>query len=183
MKEMKRVGVIGPTNPSLIESKLGLPEGTFEAAAKRMGAFLASNSFALLSIPARSVNLWVLETYHRERGPDALAFVPSAPEQSQDSIDEMRRNASMAHRIRDNLTWGDSPFELAKACDYLVALGLSCGTLMEMACTKWFDGPPIYVVSPYISQIPVEMLAEIDVRFCESIEALQQALIRDSRGD
>jgi hypothetical protein len=182
MNEMKRVGVIGPTNPSLIESKLGLAEGTFEGAAKEIGSFLAKNSFALASIPVRGVNLWAFEAYIEEGGPDSLAFTPSAKEQPQEAIDQLRTRASKADSVRDDLTWGEAPFELAKASDYFVAIGISCGTLIEMACTKWFDGPPIFMVSSYVSQIPTEMLAEIDVRFCESIEALKEALISEGTG-
>ena len=42
----------------------------------------------------------------------------------------------MADWIRDDLTWGEEPVELARVSDYLVAIGLSCGTLVELASTK-----------------------------------------------
>ncbi|HIJ56850.1 MAG TPA: hypothetical protein HPQ03_12095 [Deltaproteobacteria bacterium] len=173
---MKRIGVIGPTNTSLIESKINLPNGTIESAAGHLGKFLAENSFALVSVPARGVGLWVLESYNKAKGPDALALTPYAAEQSKEYADKVRRNAELAHRVRDDLTWGDEPFELAKACDCLVALGLSCGTLVEMIATKWQKGPPIYAVAAFMSQIPAEVLAEIKVIYFERLEELEAAL-------
>lgn len=182
MTEMKRVVVIGPTNPSLIETTLELAEGTFEAAAKEIGAFLARNSFALLSIPVRGVNLWTFEAYLQEGGPDSLALVPSAKEQPEDAVEKLRQQASKATRVREDLTWGDAPFQMARESDIYVAVGISCGTLVEMAVTKWFDKPPIFLLSSNISQIPPEMLAEINVRFCESMDELKEGLLREKTG-
>ena len=175
---MKRIGVIGPTNTSLIESKINLPNGTLESAARHLGEFLAENSFALVSVPARGVGFWVLESYEKAGGPDSLALTPYAEEQSKDYADKVRQNASLARRLRDDLTWGAEPFELAKACDCLVALGLSCGTLMEMIATKWLKGPPIFTVASFMSQIPDEVLAEIEVIYFDKLEELENALLR-----
>jgi len=174
---MKRIGVIGPTNTSLIENTINLPGGTLESAAGHLGKFLAENSFALASVPARGVGLWVLESYEKAKGPDSLALTPYAAEQSKEYADKVRRNAGLAHRVRDDLTWGDEPFELAKACDCLATLGLSCGTLIEMIATKWLKKPPVFAVASFMSQIPVEVLSEIEVSFFDKLEELENALL------
>ena len=177
MSQKKRIGVIGPTNATLIENKVGLADGTLEGATREIGTFLAKNSFALACVPARGVGLWVLESYKEAGGPDSLAMTPYAAEQSKEYSEKVRRQVSIAHRVRDDLTWGEEPMELARACDSLVALGLSCGTLIEMAATKWVNKPPIFVISSLISQIPIEVLSELDIRFCENIQALKDALL------
>jgi hypothetical protein len=174
---MKKIGVIGPTDVTLIETKVGLAAGTLEGAAREIGAFLAAQALALICVPARGVGLWVLESYKKAEGQDSLALAPYAAGQPQEFRDRMRRQAATADRIRDDLTWGEEPTELARACDALVALGLSCGTLIEMAATKWLKGPPIFVVSAFISQIPVEVRAELDIRFCENLQRLKEALL------
>lgn len=136
MSQMKRIGVIGPTNAALIESRVGLADRTLEKAAREIGTFLAKNSFALACVPARGIGLWVLESYKEANGPDSLALTPIGAEQPEDSREKMCRHASMADWIRDDLTWGEEPVELARVSDYLVAIGLSCGTLVELASTK-----------------------------------------------
>ena len=175
---MKRIGVIGPTNAELIERTVGLAEGTLKAASRRLGKFLADNSFGISSVPALGVGLWSMESYLGAGGADALAFAPHAKEQSEEYIERIRKNASSAHRMVDDVTWGEEPFELAKACDCLVVIGLSCGTLIEMIATKWMQGPPVYAVSSLLTAIPAEIRAEIDVVFFEGDDELEQALRR-----
>jgi hypothetical protein len=43
----------------------------------------------------------------------------------------------------------------------MVCVGLSCGTLAELAWTKWTPGPPVALVRGTMSGVPPEMLAEI----------------------
>jgi hypothetical protein len=43
----------------------------------------------------------------------------------------------------------------------MVCVGLSCGTLAELAWTKWTPGPPVALVRGTMSRVPPEMLAEI----------------------
>jgi len=85
----------------------------------------------------------------------------------------------LAHRIRNDLTWGEEPFELAKACDCLAALGLSCGTLIEMIATKWLKKPPVFAVASFMSQILVEVFSEIEVSIFDKLEELETVLAVD----
>lgn len=66
--------------------------------------------------------------------------------------------------MRDDLTWGDEPFELAKASDCLAVIGLSCGTMVEM-------------VASLMTQIPVEVSCELDLRFCDDIASLKRSIL------
>ncbi|MFC1833320.1 hypothetical protein ACFL2Q_01130 [Thermodesulfobacteriota bacterium] len=178
-RRTKCIGVIGPTNTTLIESEVGLFEGLLERKAAQMGAWLAEHSFGLSCVPAAGVGLMVLESYKSAGGDASLALSPRPSGEGGTPSDLVRRNASIADEIREDLTWEQQPFELARTCDYLVAIGLSCGTIIEMTVTKWLQGPPILVVSSLITCIPEEVLAEIRVKFFDDIEALQDALLKE----
>lgn len=177
MGRNKRIGIIGPTSTDLIEQTVGLAAGTLEQTSREMGAFLAENRFAMVSVPARGVGLWSMESYKEAGGDDALALAPKAAGSATESSDKTRNNARKADQVRDDLTWGDEPVELAKASDFLVVIGLSCGTLMEMVATKWLKAPPLLVDASLITRIPDEVLAELDVRFFENMAALKAYLL------
>ena len=50
----------------------------------------------------------------------------------------------------------------------MVCVGLSCGTVAEIAWTKWVKGPRILAMRDTITALPREILAETDVVFIES---------------
>jgi len=182
VNQMKRIGVIGPTNATLIENKVGLSDGTLEKAARGIGTFLAKNSFALACVPARGVGLWALESYKNARGTDSLALTPTFSGQTKDSLGETHRNALMADRVRDDLTWGEEPFELARISDCLVAIGLSCGTMIEMVATKWIKNTPVLAVRSLMTGIPAEIAAELDLRFFDTVGALKDIICETLAG-
>ena len=173
VSQMKRIGVIGPTNATLIENKVGLSDRTLEGATREISTFLAKNSFALACVPARGVGLWALESYKNARGTDSLALTPTFSGQTKDSLDETHRNALMADRVRDDLTWGEEPFELARISDCLVVLGLSCGTMIEMVATKWIKNTPVLAVRSLMTGIPAEIAVELDLRICDTVDSLK----------
>lgn len=173
----KRVGIIGPTSVHLIEEKVGLAGGTLESAAREIGAFLAEQSLGMVCVPVTGVPLWALEGYKQAHGMNSLALWPRFSEQPAGSTDTNRGNPNLADQVRDDLTWGDEPFELAKASDCLAVIGLSCGTMVEMAVTKWIKQKPVLVVTSLITQIPVEIACELDLKYCDDIAALKRCVL------
>lgn len=178
MTERRRAGIVGPTNVPLIEEKVGLPAGTLERAAREVGAFLAEQSLAMVCVPVRGVPLWALESYKLAGGTDSLALWPQLTDQPEGSTATTQGNPDLADRLKDDLTWGEEPFELAKSCDCLVAIGLSCGTMVEMAATKWIKNTPALVVSSLMTQVPVEVAAELDLRYCADLASLKQEILK-----
>ena len=89
---------------------------------------------------------------------------------------QSRGHPELAHRIRDDLTWGEEPFELARISDCLVAIGLSCGTMIEMVATKWIQNTPVLAVRSLMTGIPAEIAAELDLRFCDDVDTLKDIL-------
>jgi len=175
-EESQCVGIIGPTNVALMEQMAGLPSGTLEAAAAEIGVFLAHQSLAMVCVPVKGVPLWVLESYKRAGGKDALALWPTASSVAETSQAQSRGRPELAHRVRDDLTWGEEPFELARISDCLVVLGLSCGTMIEMVATKWIKNTPLLAVSSLMTGIPAEITAELDLKFCDDVDTLKEMI-------
>ena len=178
-EESQCVGIIGPTNVALMEEKAGLPSGTLKAAADEIGVFLAEQSLGMVCVPLKGVPLWALEGYKRTGGEDALALWPRPPDAAEISQAQARGRPELADRVRDDLTWGEEPFELARISGCLVALGLSCGTMIEMVATKWIKNTPVLAVSSLMTGIPAEIAAELDHRSCDSVESLK-GVIRET---
>jgi hypothetical protein len=58
----------------------------------------------------------------------------------------------------------------------MICVGLSCGTLAEIAWTKWVKKPDVWVLAPTISAIPPEIKAETPVRLFAGLPALATEL-------
>ena len=172
-EESLRVGIIGPTNAALMEEKAGLSSGTLEAAAAEIGGFLAEQSLGMVCVPLKGVPLWVLESYKRAGGKDSLALWPRPSNLAETSQAQTLGSPELADRVRDDLTWGEEPFELARISDCLVVLGLSCGTMIEMVATKWIKNTPVLAVRSLMTGIPAEIAAELDLRFCDTVDSLK----------
>ena len=171
------VGVIGPTNVGLIESVVPLAPGTLENAARRIGAFLAKNSMGLVSVPDRGVGLWVLESYSKSGGDNSLALSPTGADTLDDSTSLTPHHVSMANRVRTDLSWEEAPAGLVRESDCFVCIGLSCGTIIELAWTKWIRRFPVLVVDLFITGLPIEVTSELDVRLCRNIKETKNLLL------
>ena len=180
--ESQRVGIIGPTNPTLMEERAGLVSGTLEAVAGEIGEFLAEKPLAMVCVPLKGVPLWALEGYRLFGGKDALALWPRPGSVAETSQAQSLGRPELAHCVRDDLTWGEEPFELARISDCLVAIGLSCGTMIEMVATKWVKNTPVLVVRSLMTGIPAEIAAELDLRFCDGVDVLKDMICKTLAG-
>ena len=172
-----RVGVIGPTNVELIESLVPLAPGTLESAARRMGAFLAHNFMGLVSVPDRGVGFWVLEGYRSSGGENSLALSPTGADTLDNCKDLTPRHVSMADQVRKDLSWEEAPAQMAKEANCFVCIGLSCGTIIELAWTKWIRRIPVLVVESFITGLPIEIMSELDVRLNRNIDETEKLLL------
>jgi hypothetical protein len=177
MSNLKRVGIVGPTNTALMEEAAGLPTGTLEAAARELGAFLAEKSLAMVCVPVKGVPLWALEAYQEVGGKDSLALWPRLGDQFEEGTQTTPGKPELAARRRDDLTWAQEPFELAKISHCLVAIGLSCGTMTEMIATKWMKRRPVLCIRPLMTGIPAEIAAELTIRYSDSMGSLKADLL------
>jgi hypothetical protein len=176
MSQPKWTGVVGPTNTALIEETAGLSTGTLEQAAREIGAFLAQQSLPMACVPVKGVPLWALEAYHQAGGEDSLALWPGLGDQFESGTQTTPGRPELAGQMRDDLTWAQEPFELAKICRCLVAIGLSCGTMVEIIATKWMKRRPVLCLSHLMTAVPAEIAAELNIRYCDSIARLKQEI-------
>ena len=176
MSQSKWVGIVGPTNTTLMAETIGLPTGALEEAAREIGAFLAGQSLPLACVPVKGVPLWALEAYHQAGGQDSLALWPGLGDQFEAGTQTTPGKPELAGQMRDNLTWAEEPFELAKICRCIVAIGLSCGTMVEIIATKWMKRRPVLCLSHLMTAVPAEIAAELNIRYCDSVARLKQDL-------
>ena len=166
-----------------MEERVGLPSGTLEAAAAEIGGFLAEQALGMVCVPLKGVPLWALEGYKRAGGRDALALWPRPSSVTEETSQaQSLGRPELAHRVRDDLTWGEEPFELARISDCLVAIGLSCGTMVEMVATKWVKNTPVLAVRSLMTGIPAEITAELDLRFCDNVDVLKDIICKTLAG-
>jgi hypothetical protein len=142
-----------------------------------MGVFLANNSMGLVSVPHRGVGLWVLESYWKSGGDNSLALSPTGADTLDDATSQTGSHVFMANRVRRDLSWEEAPAELVRESDCLVCIGLSCGTIIELASTKWIRRR-VLVVEPFITGLPIEVTSELDVRLCTSMDQMEELLIK-----
>lgn len=177
MTQAQYVGIVGPTNIALIEEKAGLSTGVLEKAAREIGTFLAEQSLGMVCVPVKGVPLWVLESYKQAGGEHSLALWPGRGDQLEEETTTSPGRPDLADCRRDDLTWAEEPFELAKICDIIIAIGLSCGTMVEIIATKWMKRRPVLVLRPLMTGIPDEISAELNIRHSDSVASLKQDLL------
>ena len=56
-------------------------------------------------------------------------------------------------------------------------IGLSCGTLVEAAATKWVGRTPVLAVTSLMTGIPVEIACELDLRTCNDLACLKREIV------
>jgi len=85
-------------------------------------------------------------------------------------------NAAACNEIIDGFTWHHQHAALCELCDLIVCIGLSCGTLAEIAWTKWVRGPRVLALRATMTAIPIEILAETDVVLIDGLDELDAAI-------
>jgi len=58
----------------------------------------------------------------------------------------------------------------------LLCIGLSCGTIAEVAWTKWVGNTPVVVIKSLVSGIPPEVEVETDLHWVEDLEGFYKFL-------
>ncbi len=177
MSQPKWIGIVGPTNTALMEETAGLPAGVLEKSAREIGAFLADQSLPMVCVPVKGVPLWALEAFHQAGGNDSLALWPGLGDQFEAGTQTTPGRPELAGQMRDDLTWAQEPFELARICRCLVAIGLSCGTMVEIIATKWQKRRPVLCLSQLMTAVPAEIAAELNLQYCDSVERLKQDIL------
>ncbi|HQJ51085.1 MAG TPA: hypothetical protein PKW05_04850 [Anaerolineae bacterium] len=170
-----RVAVIGPTDIAVTSRAAGLDPDLCRQAAGLAGTELARRGCTVVLVPDRGVALVAAEAYRRAGGPHLVGIVPRGGTSTQQATSCCEEHRSLCDEVIEDLTWSEQHERICQLADVMLCIGLSCGTIAEVAWTKWTGQHPVIVVRSLVSGIPPEVLAEIDVRWVEDLdEALSE---------
>ncbi len=178
-----RVGVIGPTDIERTAKAAGLDPATCERRARDAGVLLARQGYDVVVVPDRGVGLLVAEAYRAARGRLLIGIVPRGGTPGQAAANCCEQHRQLCDRVVDELDWTEQHERICKLSDVLLCIGLSCGTISEIAWTKWVGDTPVIVLRSLISGIPPEIEAETDVRWEDDLEGALRLLHQISVGE
>lgn len=156
-----RVAVIGPTNVARVGGAAGIGPAAYTGAAAAVGRLLAAAGAGLIVVPDRGVAIAAMDAYLASGGTRLTGLCPSSGVSEPAAAASVREHRDRCHEVVDDLSWYEQHHRIGVLADRMVCVGLSCGTLAELAWTKWTPGPPVALVRGTMSGIPPEMLAEI----------------------
>jgi predicted Rossmann-fold nucleotide-binding protein len=176
------VGLIGPTNLVRIARASGVPAELYQECAFEAGAAIARHNAILAVVPDRGVALDGFRGYTGAHGPWSIGLVPDGGPSDSVATSNCRRGGEECDEIIDGFTWHHQHAALCQLSDLMICVGLSCGTIAEIAWTKWVGGPRVLALRQTFTAIPQEILAETDVIMIDDLGSLDDALRRELEG-
>jgi hypothetical protein len=123
---------------------------------------LALCNLSLAVVPDRGVGVAGAQAYRELRGPKVIGICPTSGVCGEDAPQFLDANRDLCDELITDCSWYEQHYLIGAVSAALVCVGLSCGTLAEIAWTKWGGKTPVAVVDGTISGIPVEILAETE---------------------
>ncbi|WP_218014433.1 hypothetical protein [Mycolicibacterium palauense] len=139
----------------------GLDPARYHRAAHDAGALLATMGHTMVVVPDRGVALAALDGYLSTDGPHVIGICPSSGPSEPAGIPAIATHRTRCHRIVEDCSWFEQHHRIGLLSDAMICVGLSSGTLTELAWTKWTPGPPVAIIAGTFSTIPPELHAEI----------------------
>lgn len=170
------VAVIGPTNLPRIAAATGIPQDRYVAYAGHVGELLAAIGSTLVVVPDRGVAMAALTAYRERGGPWVVGIAPTGGECDPEAQAVGERALRLCDEVLGSVTWYEQHAAICRVSDLMIGIGLSCGTMVEMAWTKWIKKPEVLVLAPTVSVIPPEILAESAVRLVPDLAQLTRAV-------
>jgi predicted Rossmann-fold nucleotide-binding protein len=170
--ELPIIGLIGPTNLQRISQASKIPECRYRDAAYQAGRAIARTGAMLTIVPDRGVAVAGMRGYREAQGAWTIGLVPAGGPSDSVATKNCLENSVACDEVIDGFTWHHQHAFICEFSSLLICVGLSCGTIAEIAWTKWVRGPKILVMRDTLTAIPKEILAETDVEFVESIDEL-----------
>lgn len=172
------VALIGPTNLPRIACASGIDESVYEKAAVEAGAAIARQGAILAVVPDRGVAMHGLKGYRDAGGRWLIGLTPEGGPADDVASRNCRANAALCDEVVGGLTWHHQHATICELARLMVCVGLSCGTIAEIAWTKWVKGRRILAMRRTMTGLPPEILAETDILLLDDGAALEAALGR-----
>ena len=176
-----RIGVIGPTDISKTALAAGRDPAACERAAKEAGKGLATRGYDLVVVPDRGVGLLAARAYHAAAGRRLIGIVPNGATSGQAATSRCDEHRHLCDEVVDDLDWTKQHERICQLSAVLLCIGISCGTMSEIAWTKWVGNTPVIVIRPLISGIPPEVEAETDLRHVQDVQGAFRILAEMAR--
>ncbi|NEK19007.1 hypothetical protein [Rhizobium leguminosarum] len=170
------VGLIGPTNLAKMSNFSGITEQIYEDHAYHTGKLVADHGATIALVPDRGVALAGLNGYRDAGGEWIIGLVPSGGPSDAVATPNCLDNALICNEVLSDFTWHHQHALICELSDLLVCVGLSCGTIAEIAWTKWVKGPKILALANTMTSVPPEILADVDMEFVSSLASLESRL-------
>ena len=166
-----RIAVIGPSRIERVAAAAGLDAGLIRSAAAEAGEALARAGHELAVVPDRGVAVIAAEAYRRAGGRRLWGFVPRSGKSAEGATGRVHENSRLCDETFRDLTWHEQHSRLVEFSDAMVCIGLSCGTICEIAWTKWTKRIPVFMIETLASRVSPEIEAETDIRYVKDVAA------------
>ncbi len=176
MGKSMRIGIIGPTDIHVTSRAAGLDPAACERTAIAAGEGLARRGYTVVLVPDRGVALLAAQAYRAADGPRLIGVIPHGGTSAQAATTCCEDHRHLCHETVEDLTWTGQHECICQLSNVLLCIGLSCGTVAEIAWTKWVGHTPVVVIRPLVSGIPPEVQAETDLHWVEDLEGFYKLL-------
>jgi len=173
------IGLIGPTNLRRIAEASAIPERRYRDCALEAGAVIARHRAILAMVPDRGIAMSGLQGYSAARGMWTIGLVPDGGPSDSVATPNCLENAAACDEVLGGFTWHHQHAALCELSDLMICVGLSCGTITEIAWTKWVRKPRVLALRETFSAIPAEILAETDVVLIDDLHDLDAAVAQE----
>lgn len=172
-----KVALIGPTALDLMSSVSGISKDTYVQAARKVGELVAKHGHELIVVPDRGIAVEGMNSYLENGGKTLTGICPGGEiTEYQKTTLKVDDHRSCCHNVVSNLTWCDQHSVICEMADIMICCGISCGTLCEIAWTKWMQKPKTYVLRDTVSALPPEMMAEALVEYVNNFSQVEELL-------
>ncbi len=168
--------MIGPSEIGKISAAAGIGRALYEECATRVSRCIAESGDELIIVPDRGIAVLAAQAYRKAGGRKILGLIPKAGTDLQNAINECQRNRDLCDEVIDDVTWFEQHSKLCEMSDAMVCIGLSCGTMCEIAWTKWTKKIPIIVFRSLITDMPREIVSETRTVFVNDLEEMKRVL-------
>ena len=171
-----KVGIIGPTDIDVTSRAAGLDPAACKSTAAAIGEGLARRGHSVVLVPDRGVAVLAAWAYRTAGGPHLIGIIPHGGTSAQVATTCCESHRDLCHETVEDLNWNAQHERICQLSDVLVCIGMSCGTIAELAWTKWVGNTPVIVIKPLVSGIPPEVAAETDVRWVADSKGVYELL-------
>ena len=132
---MTKVGIIGPTNIPKLSKLMGKPQEFFLEKSKIIGKILAETDCELWVNSDKGMLVAIARAYKDFGGKKLVILYPDKGEPW--PKEHSKPYIKNADEIRKELNWFWSNYNVTALPDLCICVGLSAGTLSELAYIKW----------------------------------------------